>query len=298
MSDIKQGEEHPRLLPSWGSRVQVQHKDKKQRITEALNDLQLAFAGMASGGDGLQNTSQIIQTTGSLARACSVCLRKTVLGEARNREARLLDKSVLESLDMYLQPLRKIPREERRSIETGFRMEGVTMEITRLDEETNEPKERYTASGGVQGLSIVVEWPLVGMADWTGTPTEKQPWKVHPDQLFDTNSEKAMGCNEWLGQQVVLFDRKGITLGKLIRTVVNFEGAHSVNVGRLSVMEDEAPSRAAKEPHVHILRNISFGGIGYAELVTIETAMYLCKKLLKEPSRACPVNCVSGHTYT
>ena len=284
MSDEKPSNEHPRFVRSWGSRVGGQHKDKKQRITEALSDLRLVFAGMADGGEGRRNAGEMIQSTASLARACAVFLRKVVLGEARNREARLLDDDVLDSLEMRLQPLRRIPKESRRTIETEFGIEQVALQITRLDDATGEPKERYVAAGGAQGLSIAVEWPLVGTADWAVVPTEAKRWRVSPDQLFNMNSERGMRCNDWLGQQVVLFDGHGITLEKLIRTVANFEGAHAVNVGRLSVVEGETPSAAAKDPHVHILRNITLFGVGYAELVVVEAGMYLCKCLMAEPS--------------
>ena len=53
-----------------------QHKDKKQRITDALNDLRLVLAGLANGGEGRRKESEIIQATGSLARACSGVLEK------------------------------------------------------------------------------------------------------------------------------------------------------------------------------------------------------------------------------
>lgn len=222
--------------------------------------------------------------TASLARMCSVFLRKLVLGEGGNRKARLLDDSVIGSLEMGLQPLRRIPKLGRRTVETGFRIEQVTMEATRLDDSTGEPAERYVAAGGLQGLSIVVDWPLLGVADWVEAPSEDHRWKISADQLVDTTSERVMCCDDWLGQQVVLFDGKGISLEKLVRTVANLEGAHAVNVGRLFVVEGETSSSAIKEPHVHILRNIALFGIGYAELVVIEAALYLCDRLLEEPS--------------
>ena len=284
MSEDKSSDVPPRFVASRGTRVTGQHKDKKQRITDALNDLRLVLAGLANGGEGRWKESEIIQATGSLARACSVFLRKVVLGEGRNRGYRLLDDNVLESLEMRLQPLRKIPREGRSTVETGFRTEGIAMEVEKLDEATGEPVKRYMAVGGIHGLSIVVEWPLMGMADWVAPPTETGRWQVSADQLFDTNSERGMRCDNWLGQQVVLFDGRGITLEKLIRTVANFEGAHAVNVGRLSAVEGENLSNAMKETQVHILRNIAFFGIGYAELVVIEAAQYLCRLLIEEPS--------------
>ena len=211
-------------------------------------------------------------------------MRKLVLGEPGNRGARLLDDGVLASLDLRLQPLRKIPKDRRRTVETGFHLDRVFMAATRLDDSTGKPVERYQAVGGGQGLSIVVEWPLPGMADWVEAPSEPRRWPLSPEQLFDTNSDSSMRCNDWLGQQVVMFDRKGITLEKLIRTVANYDGAHAVNVGRLTTVEDETPSKAAQDPYIHILRNITFFGIGYAELVVVEAALYLYRQLLDEPS--------------
>ena len=61
-------------------------------------------------------------------------------------------------------------------------------------------------------------------------------------------------------------------------------GAHAVNVGRLATVEGENPSKAAKDPDIHILRNITFFGVGYADLVVVEAALYLYRRLLDEPS--------------
>ena len=81
---------------------------------------------------------------------------------------------------------------------------------------------------------------------------------------------------------MVLFDGKGISLKEMIRTVVNFEGEHSINVGRLATVEGEKPSRAAANPAPHMLNAITFCGIRYADLIVIECALYLYGKLLKE----------------
>ncbi len=294
VSEGESNREPPRFVSSSGSRVGGQHKDKKQRITDALSDLRLVLAGIASGGEGRRKAGEMTQETGSLARACSVFLRKVVLGEGRNRDARLLDDTVLESLEMSLQPLRKIPSEGRRQVETGFRMERAVVELLRLDDTTGEPVKKYRAEGGVQGLSIVLEWPLVGVADWLEPRTAGTGlWQVAAGQLFDTQSTRSMRCNEWLGQQIVMFDGQGISLEKLIRTTANLEGAHAVNVGRLAAFEGEAPSNAMKEPHVHILRNIAFFGVGYAEIVLVEAGLYLFERLIKEPSIQRP----SGSSY-
>ena len=273
-----------KFVPIRGSRITGPHKDKKQRVAEALSDLQLLLAGIASRGDGFQDGTELAQIIASLARTGSVFLRKLVLGEPGNRGARLLDDSVLASLKLRLQPLRKIPKDRRRTVETGYRLDRVLMAVTRLDESTGQPVERYKAVGGRQGLSIAVEWPLPGMADWVEAPLETVQWQMSSEQLFDTNSDRSMRCDDWLGQQVVMFDRKGVTLEKLIRTVANFDGAHAVNVGRLATIDGEVPSTAAKDPDIHILRNITFFGVGYADLVVVETALYLYRQLLDDPS--------------
>ena len=276
-----------KFVPTQGTPITGQHKDKKQRITEALSDLQMVLAGFVSLGEGNREGAEVIIAT--LARSCSVFLRKLVLGEPRDREARLLDDDVLASLNLRLQPIRRIPKDRRRAVETGLRLSPVRMMVDRLDESTGEPVERHQAVGGVQGMSIVVEWPLPGMADWVETPSEPAPWPLSPNQLFDTSSDRAMRCSDWLGQQVVMFDRKGIALEKLIRTVANFDGAHAVNVSRLMTVDGENPSKAAKDPEIHILRNITFLGVGYAELVVVEAALYLYSRLLDEPSIEPPV---------
>ena len=70
----------------------------------------------------------------------------------------------------------------------------------------------------------------------------------------------------------------------MIRTVVNFEGAHSIDVGRLAVVEGEVASRAAKDPAPHILNAVTVCGIRYAHLIVIECALYVYEKLLDESS--------------
>ena len=55
--------------------------------------------------------------------------------------------------------------------------------------------------------------------------------------------------DDWLGQRVVMFDGKGISLKEMIRTVTNFEGAHSIDVGRLAAVEGEQAFRATMKPN-------------------------------------------------
>ena len=151
-----------------------------------------------------------------------------------------------------------------------------------------DPCKRCRAAGGVQGLRILAEWPLPGMADGIEAPSERSRWQLCAEELFGTGSDRSMRCGDWLDQQVVSFDGKGITLQQLIRAIANYDGAHTVNVGRLAVVEGETPSKAAKNPEIHILRNMTFFGVGYAELVVGEAALYLYERLLDEPSIAWP----------
>ena len=151
----------------------------------------------------------------------------------------------------------------------------------------------YRYRAGPQELRLSIEWPLPGAADWIGVPSDDAPWPVRADQLFQVGSDSLMSCDEWLGQQVVMFDGKGISLKKMIQTVVNFEGAHSIDVGRLATFEGEAGSKAARDPAPHILNAVSFCAIRYAHLIVIECAMYLYDKLLE----ASPIERPSGETY-
>ena len=154
---------------------------------------------------------------------------------------------------------------------------------------TKQPENRWSGTGLLEDPKAggsLVEWPLPGMADWIEVPLEGNRWQISAEQLFDTNSDRGMRCSDWLGQQVVMFDQRGIALHELIRAVANYDGAHAVSVGRLAVVEGESPSMAAKEPDIHILRNITFFGVGYAELVVVEAAMYLFGRLMDEASIA------------
>ena len=93
-----------------------------------------------------------------------------------------------------------------------------------------------------------------------------------------------MTCNEWLGQQVVNFDSRTISLKEIIQTVVNLEGAHAINTARLAEIEGHKPLRQAQKLHFHLLNNITLFGIRYAHVIVIEAALYLYQKLLDEPS--------------
>ena len=281
------------FVPTTGSLVGGRDKDKKERITEALTDLQLAIGGLGTQATGQYERRDLPQVLGALARMCSVFLRKLMLGDRGERTTRLLDDVVMERLQLRLQPLRKIPRESRRTIETGFGVGGGFMDLTKVDEPGPGPAPTYRFPVAPHDLEFVIEWPLPGTADWTGVPSEREPWLLCAEQLFDTGAKRTLSCDDWLGQQVVVFDGRGVSLKDIIRTVVTYEGAHAISVGRLAEVEGHKPLKAAKEPELHILNNITLFGIRYVHVIVIESALYLFEKLLDEGSIERP----SGDIY-
>ena len=270
--------------PMRGSLVGGRDRSKKERITEALSDLHLVIGGFATQGTGRHERRDLPQTLGALARMCSVFLRKLVLGDRGDRTTRLLDDAVKESLQFGLQPLRKIPRGQRRTIRTGFGVGGGFMELTRRDDPGPGPAPTYRFPVAPHDLEFAVEWPLPGAADWTGVPSDKDPWLLSAAQLFETDSKRTLGCDEWLGQQVVLFDGRPISLKDIFRTVVTYEGAHAINVARLAEIDGHKPFKPATEPALHLLNNLTLFGIRFAHVIVIESALYLYERLLDEPS--------------
>ena len=290
-------EESPKFLPAKGSHIGGRFADKPARITEALQDMRLAINGMAmqfgneGGGQGEEWTTGIA----TLARACSMFLRKTVLGDFGKRETRLLDDDVLEALGFRFHPLVKIPRELRRRIRVEFGgIRGGELQITKLNDDTLEPERIYRAPIGPQTLEIGIEWPLPGAIGWVGVPTEHEPWLVTPGMLFQLDGAAGMDCDAWLGQQVVRFDDQGISLKDLIQTVVNYEAAHSLSTSRLATVGDEEPTKARRNPAPHILNAVTFGGVRYAHLVVIESAMYLYEALVAKKSATRPKGVIYG----
>ena len=41
---------------------------------------------------------------------------------------------------------------------------------------------------------------------------------MRPEGLFDLDAEPTLGCDDWLGQQVVIFDGSGVSLKEVMRT--------------------------------------------------------------------------------
>ncbi len=270
----------PRLVPATGSLVGGVPREKTARITDAMADLQLGIDGLRAQSDAAADGNRWANSLGAFARTSSVFLRKTVLGDEGKRETRLLDDRVLEAIGLKFNQLRKIPKASRRELEVGFCLTSATLQITKLDDLTLQPEAAYHFHAGPQELQLSIEWPLPGVAGWTGVPSETTPWQVSANELFQVNSESRLSCDEWLAQQVVLFDGKGISLRDIIRAVANFEGAHAIDVSSLTTPVGQKASRAARNPAPHILNAVTMCGIRYLHLVVIETALYIYQKLL------------------
>ena len=201
-----------------------------------------------------------------------------VLGDRNDPSTRLLDDSVVRTFGISFDRLRRIPA-ERRTIEVGKSFQGGMIEAQKLDEATGRQEASVSLSIAPHALRIAVEWPLPGAAGWTAAPTEDRPWMMAPGELFDLEGKEKLDCSRWLGQQLVMFDRRGITLKDVIRMVATFEGAHSINVSRLLQAEDEKPEGPFKHPERHILDNVTVFGMKYTHIVVIECALYLYEML-------------------
>ena len=266
-----------RFIESKGTQVAGRHRDKFARIAETVCDLELACEGALSLARRSAKGDQG-QWGAALARACSGFLRKMVIGDWNDPSTRLLDDGVVRTFAIRFHRLRRIPA-ERRTIELRQSVRGVTMQLTKVNEESLRPEATVSLPVAPHDLNIAVEWPLPGAASWNAAPTPDSPWTIAPGELFDLEASEKLDCGAWLGQQLVMFDRRGITLKDVVRMVATFEGAHSINVSRLLQPADEETRGPFKNPERHILDNIGVFGMKYTHIVLIECALYLYEML-------------------
>lgn len=263
------------FVKSTGSLLTGRHRDKAERISETMSDLQLAIQGCSAQLMQSDQPGQFGQSVAAFARACSIFLRKMVTDEDR-----LLDDYICQSVQISFDRIKKIA-EYRQHLDITLYINGGHMQLTKLDDNTLLPQHVYSVPIGPQRLDITIEWPLPGLANWTFQPTIEEPWQIRAEALFDTRSEPKLNCDNWLGQQLVMFDTKGVALKEVIKTTTNTEGAHSTNVSRLMRTENEPESKAVKNPEVQILSNIRVCGVKYNHIIVIETALYLYERLFQ-----------------
>ena len=267
------------FLETKGTQVAGRHKDKGERIAETASDLELACEGAFSLVQGTDRSDRG-RWVASLARACSVFLRKMVIGDRNDSSTRLLDDSVVQTFDIGFDRVRRIPT-ERRTIELRESVRGGMIKCRKLNEDTLRPEATISLLIAPHELTIAIEWPLPGAAGWNAAPTKDHPWTIAPGELFDLESKEKLDCSGWLGQQLVMFDQRGITLKDVIRMVATFEGAHSLNVSRLLQAADQDTRGPFKHPERHILDNITVCGMKYTHIIVIECALYIHEMLAK-----------------
>ena len=267
-----------------GSPVIVGHRVQAQRIRDAITDLQIVVDGCAA-----QPENRLVDKAASLARHCSIFLRKMALNDNHNR--RLLDEAFCQGAGLRFDRIRRIAGDRRTLTLVPVQSFGGFIQLTKLNEETLQPEAIHGIPMGSQRLSFDVQWPLPGMATWRSQPTPGSPWKIRPEELFDSQSSPSPDCDTWLRQQLVMFDNRGITLKDIIRVIANTEGAHSPPVERLSLPQgdkDRTRFRVTRDGDIHILGHIMVSGVRYSHAIVIEAAMYLYRQLTRNESISTP----------
>ncbi len=256
-----------KLIGSKGSLFTGRHSGKKEQIEEAVRDLELIFDGVSG------KPSEYIP---SIARACSIFLRKLILGDRRGPESRLLNTEFCESSRITFEKLRKIGGPRRTLAVLELKLESGSFHVTREEDGARQiiPLVPFE-------YSISLEWPLCGTQQVIEEVEEKGCLEIGSRKLFDENLKQKLSCQEWLAQPVVLVNDKGINLREIIRTVVNTEGAHTVGVVRMSNPITQKETSLSIPPEPHILNNISIFDVKFTHIIVIMTALYILKKVSK-----------------
>ena len=270
-------------------------QETNARIHDAVFDLQLAFDGYSAAlsifgepslfADDDERAIFFVNKTEGLARACSVFLRKMVLGT--RYEPRLLDEAVCQTAGLTFARLHKIPTDRRLLTIVPLHILGGTMQIARAKDGKTELESSQTIHTGERRLEFLIEWPLLGMTNRVEQPTPQKPWQVRPDELFDLRARPRLSCSNWLGQQLVVFDGYGVALKDVISLVANTEGAHSP-APELLMQEGGDDALALKSRHVRILSCIRAFGMSYPHVITIESAMYVHDEVVQNRKIAFP----------
>ena len=148
-----------------GTQVAGRRRDKAERIAETVCDLELACEGAFSLTQRTARSDRG-RRGAALARACSVFLRKMVIGDWNDPSTRLLDDSVVRTFGIGFDRLRRITG-ERRTIEVGMSFQGGIIEAQKLDEATGRPEATVSLPIAPHALRITVEWPLPGAPSLT-----------------------------------------------------------------------------------------------------------------------------------
>lgn len=101
------------------------------------------------------------------------------------------------------------------------------------------------------------------------------------DCATDSFQLEKLDCSMWLAQQLVMFDRRGITLKDVIRMVTTYEGTYSPNLSRLLQAADRKVSGRSGNSERLILDNVTVFGMKYTQVVATECALRLHKMFVK-----------------
>ena len=115
-----------KFVKTKGSQVTGRYKEKKERINEAMCDLQLVLDGQRTQllqSEQLDQTGLLQQSAAAFARACSIFLRKLVIGDMNQPKTRLLDDEICQSIEIKFDRLRKISR-TRNLLDIGISTDG------------------------------------------------------------------------------------------------------------------------------------------------------------------------------
>ena len=120
------------FVKNVGSTTTLRHKDKIDRLQEAMTDIQVAIRG-CSLVDQME-ADQFRQAVESLARSCAMFLRKAVIGDRGDRRTRLLDDETCQSLGLRFSPIRSAVGEGETFEIVAVDFQGGVMEIVPVDE--------------------------------------------------------------------------------------------------------------------------------------------------------------------
>ena len=213
------------FVESEGHPIKLGNRDKPERIRETVVDLQLAINGLAA-----QPPTQLADAISSFARYCSVFLRKMVLNDPRS--PRLLDTDICRKMGLRFDRFRPI-RGDRRVLTFGPPgIAGGVLQMEKKNEETGEPKRTETVSIGPQRLSLVVQWPLIGMVDWLSQPDDAHPWAIEPEGLFGLEESQGQPevFNTDQGSQFTSWEFTQVLQDRGVRISMDGKGRYSDNI--------------------------------------------------------------------
>ena len=129
-----------KFISGKGSLLTGKHKSKEERILETMYDLHLVIEGCVKLSDNFCQADKAQHLYGAIARACSIFLRKMVLGDRGNAKTRLLSDEIAKSLGLTFDRIKKAPKEREDLNFSPQKMDGGNMFLTKIDENTKLPE--------------------------------------------------------------------------------------------------------------------------------------------------------------